>query len=165
MTDQMKLLSAIAGSSDQAWLMRCRDHNSKLGNQNIVEAVKRRLLDLGLEEALKKRPHGASFEERMDEALRVYEECLKHKHGRKQAAGYTRRSIRDHGYREALIRTVRKKESAGLALLAKHERLDCSYEQIAIDFAASEDLPEDVVKQALRTLERYKEEKTRLREG
>lgn len=44
----------------------------------------------------------------------------------------------------------------GLELLAKHDRLDCSYEQIAIDFAVSENLPEDVVEEAHRTLERYK---------
>jgi hypothetical protein len=156
----MKLLAAIACSSDQDWLIRCRNHNFKLGKMDIVDAAGRRLPDLGLEEALKSRPLDAGFEERMDEALRVYEECLKHKHGRKQAAGYTRRSIRNHGYREALIRPVRQKESVGLALLAKRERLDCSYEQIANDFAESKDLPADVVQQAFQTLERYKGGKT-----
>ena len=37
------------------------------------------------------------------------------------------------GPREALIRTIRRgKKTDGLKLLAEHDRLDCSYEQIAV---------------------------------
>jgi len=155
MNDQQQLLDRISQSSEPDWLVTCRDHNAKLGRRHIADAAHRRLLDVEFREAISLKPNASDFEARIEEAVRVYEECLKVKHGRKQAAAYTRRSIRDHGYREALIRTVRKKQSAGLELLAAHDRLDCSYEQIALDFAKSENLPEDVIEQAGRTLERY----------
>jgi len=81
----------------------------------------------------------------------VYRELLKYKHGRNQAAGYTEREIRKYGPREALIRTIRRgKQTDGLKLLAQHGRLDCAYEQIAIDHA--HELPEDVVARARQTL-------------
>ena len=102
------LLNAIACSSDRAWLERCRDHNAKLGRPSVVEAVSRRLRDLDLHTALRVRPEAHSVEERVVEAVRVYRELLKHKHGRNQAAGYTEREIRQYGPREALIRTIRR---------------------------------------------------------
>ena len=40
-------------------------------------------------------------------------------------------------------------------MLAEHERLDCAYEQIAIDYAP--ELPEDVVERARQTLAGVKE--------
>jgi hypothetical protein len=53
--------------------------------------------------------------------------------------------------REALIRTIRRgKKTDGLKLLAEHDRLDCAYEQIAIDHA--DEIPEDVVERARQTL-------------
>ncbi len=83
--------------------------------------------------------------------MRVYRELLRHKHGRGQAAGYTEREIRDYGEREAIIRTIsRGKKTEGLKLLAQHDRLDCAYEQIALDHA--DELPDDVVEQARQTL-------------
>jgi hypothetical protein len=85
------------------------------------------------------------------ESVRVYRELFKHKHGRRQAAGYTEREIRQYGPREALIRTIRRgKKTDGLKLLAEHDRLDCAYEQIAIDHA--HEMPEDVVQRARETL-------------
>jgi len=39
-------------------------------------------------------------------------------------------------------------------MLAKHDTLDCAYEQIAIDYHA--ELPEDVVKRARQTLTELK---------
>jgi hypothetical protein len=55
------------------------------------------------------------------------------------------------GPREALIRTIRRgKKTEGLLRLAEHDRLDCAYEQIAIDFAT--EMPEDVVIRAKKTL-------------
>jgi hypothetical protein len=148
------LLKAIAGSSDRAWLEQCRDHNAKLGKQNIVEATKRRLRDLELHDALSVRPNASSVEHRVIESVRVYRELLKHKHGRNQAAGYTEREIKQYGPREALIRTIRRgKKTDGLKLLAEHDRLDCAYEQIAIDYA--HEMPEDVVARARQTLAEF----------
>ena len=145
------LLEAIALSSDQFWLETCRDHNARLGRKEIVEAVRKRLQDLKLRQGLDFRPVSNSIEERVIESVRVYRELLKHKHGRNQAAGYTEREIRQYGPREALIRTIRRgKKTDGLKLLAQHDRLDCAYEKIAIDY--SHDLPEDVVRIAQQTL-------------
>ncbi|MSP45618.1 MAG: hypothetical protein EXQ83_07070 [Xanthobacteraceae bacterium] len=146
---------AIAHSSDQAWLERCRDHNRKLDNKEVVQAVERRLRDLNLHNALKIKLEAHSVEERVLESVRVHREFLKHKHGRNQAAGYTEREIRQYGPREALIRTIRRgKKTEGLKTLAEHNRLDCAYEQIAIDHA--HDLPEDVVECARQTLAEFK---------
>lgn len=145
------LLSAISRSTDSEWLKRCRDHNTKLGNQGIAAAAAQRLRDLELQHALRLRRDANSLEERVFESVRVYRELLKHKHGRNQAAGYTEREIKTYGPREALIRTIRRgKKTDGLKTLAEHDRLDCAYEQIAIDFA--HELPEDVVEKARATL-------------
>ncbi len=141
---ELNLLNAISTSSDLAWLKSCHSHNENLGRKTVVAAAEQRIRDLELQEALRVRPVTHSLEERVCESVRVYRELLKHKHGRNQAAGYTEREIKQHGPREALIRTIRRgKKTDGLALLAEHGRLDASYEQIAIDHAA--DLPEDVV--------------------
>ena len=149
MTD--KLLAAIAQSSDQAWLKQCRDHNLRLGRRDIVEAANLRLREVQLHDALRMRPITNSVEERVFESVRVYRELLKHKHGRNQAAGYTEREIRRYGPREALIRTIRRgKQTGGLKLLAAHDRLDCAYEQIAIDYA--DEMPQDVVDRARQLL-------------
>ena len=106
MTDN--LLKAIGRSSHRAWLKRCRDHNAKLKSWNIVEATEQRLRYLDLQDALKVKPEAHSVEERVLESVRVYRALLKHKHGRNQAAGYTEREIKQHGPREALIRTIRR---------------------------------------------------------
>jgi hypothetical protein len=112
------LLTAIANSSDRAWLKRCRDYNVEIGKMDVVQAADRRLRDLNLRAALKVVPKTHSVEERVFESLRVYRELLKHKHGRNQTAGYTERDIRNHGPREALIRTIRRgKKTEGLKLL------------------------------------------------
>ena len=128
------LLSAIASSVDRAWLKQCRDFNLRNGNKDVAAAVERRLRELDLGAALNIRADAHSVEERVEESVRVYRALLKLKHGRNQAAGYTEREIRDHGPREALIRTIRRgKQTDGLKLLAQHDRLDCAYEQIAVD--------------------------------
>ena|SRR5438105_1426129 len=150
MTDE--LLAAISKSSDRKWLIDCRAHNAKLGRKDVVAAADQRLRDLTLIAALKARSSADSIATRVQESVRVYRELLRHKHGRNQAAGYTEREIRNYGEKEALIRTIRRaKKTDGLKLLAKHDRLDCAYEQIAIDHA--NELPDDVVEQAKRTLD------------
>ena len=148
------LLDAIAKSRDRKWLIDCRAHNLKLGKKEVVAAVDQRVRDLNLDEALRRRTDANSVEERVRESVRVYRELLRHKHGRGQAAGYTEREIRDYGEREALIRTIRRgKKTDGLRLLAQHDRLDCAYEQIALDHA--DELPEDVVERARQTLDDF----------
>jgi hypothetical protein len=146
-----KLFAAVSGSSNRDWLERCRAHNAALGRREVVQAVDRRLADLALQQALHIRPEAHSVDERVYESVRVYEALLKHKHGRKQPAGYTRREIKQHGPLEALIRTIRRgKATDGLKLLAEHDRLDCAYEQIAIDH--QDEMPEDVVERARQLL-------------
>ena len=76
----------------------------------------------------------ADFEGRVAEALRVLEASLSLKNNRRQAAGYTRRSLRDNGPVEALRKVIAKRDSTGLRTLAEYGRLDCSFEQIALDF-------------------------------
>ena len=151
-----RLFEAIARSSDRVWLKRCRDHNIGLGQKAIVERVEQRLRDLDLGDALKMRLEAETLEARVYESLRVYREILKHKHGRNQAAGYTEREIKQKTPRGALIDTIRRgKKTDGLRQLAEFDRLDCSYEQIAVDFA--HELPEDVVERARQTLDELKQ--------
>jgi hypothetical protein len=136
-------------------LKRCRDHNASLKRETIVDAVERRLRDLNLHDALRVRPEAHSVEARVSESVRVYRELLKHKHGRNQAAGYTEREIRQYGPGDALIGTIRRgKKTDGLKLLAVNDRLDCAYEQIAIDHA--DEIPEDVVARARQAMAEYR---------
>jgi hypothetical protein len=74
--------------------------------------------------------------ERVQEAVRVYEEFLAYKHGGKRiSAARTRTMIKRWGEKEAVRRTVTNlKMSIGLDLLSKYGRLDCAYEQIILDF-------------------------------
>jgi hypothetical protein len=154
MTDS--LLSAIMRSVDQAWLMQCRKYNASIGKSDVVAAADRRLRDLDLRDTLRMRPEAHTVEARVLESVRVYRALLKHKHGRNQAAGYTEREIKQYGPREALIRTIRRgKKTDGLRLLAEHDRLDCAYEQIALDYA--QEMPDDIVEQALQTLREFEQ--------
>jgi hypothetical protein len=150
-----ELREAIAKSSDPAWLKRCREHNASLGRKDVVDRVEQRLRDLDLQNAIRIQPEAQTLEARVYESLRVYREILKHKHGRNQAAGYTEREIKQKKPRGALIDTIRRgKKTEGLKQLADFDRLDCSYEQIAIDFA--HELPGDVVERARQVLEELK---------
>jgi hypothetical protein len=131
------LLAAIAQSADRDWLQTCRRHNAERGRREVVEAADRRLRDLDLRDALRTRPETRGIEERVLESVRVYEALLQHEHGRRQPAGYTRRAIREHGPVGALIRTIRSgtRQTQGHKLLREYDRLDATYEQIAIDYA------------------------------
>ncbi len=142
-----QLLSRIAKSGDREWLKVCSIHNEGLGFGEVVEAVKQRLRDLDLQDAMCTRPTAGSLEARVMEALRIYEAVPLHKHGQRRLAGYTRKSLKNHGARESLIKIIRRgKETAGLQRLKQYDRVDCAYEQIALDFA--DGLPPDVVKKA-----------------
>jgi len=150
MTDM--LLSAIAQSKDRTWLTRCGDYNLREGRNDVATAVDQRLRQLEFDASIKARVDAKTVEDRVKESLRVYRALLKLKHGRNQAAGYSEREIRKYGYREALIRTIRRgKATDGLKLLAAHDRLDCAYEQIAIDHA--DEMPADVVEKARQLLD------------
>jgi hypothetical protein len=138
------VLGAIARSSDLGWLKECGAHNVKLCNLEVVQATKQHIRDVELAKALKVVQGTNTLEGRIMESLRVYREVLTHEHGRNQAAGHTERDIRKLGPRDALIKTIRTGKKTGN--LRDRGRLDCSYEQIAIDFG--DELPEDVVDQA-----------------
>jgi hypothetical protein len=145
------VLRAIAQSSDTGWLRQCAAHNVQLGSIEIAESARQRLREVELAMALKRVQGQNTLDGRIMESLRIYRELLKHKHGRNQAAGYTERDIKNFGPKGALIKTIRSgKKTDGLRNLKDHGRLDCSYEQIAIDFA--DELPEDVVNQARKAL-------------
>lgn len=146
------LLSVIAKSKDRTWLTRCREYNLSEGRKDVAAAVDRRLRELEFDASIKTRGNAKTVEDRVKESLRVYRALLKLKHGRNQAAGYSEREIRKYGHREALIRTIRRgKATDGLKLLAAHDRLDCAYEQIAIDHA--DEMPADIVEKARKLLD------------
>lgn len=144
------IYGAIRRSSEVHWLRQCRDAN-KDKDQGIFDAAGARLRDVEMAAALGLRLGGDTIESRVAESVRVYRIFLQAKHGRRQAAGYTERDIQMLGAREAVIKTVRSgRVTDGLRALQTVGRLDCSYEQIAIDFAA--DMPHEIVEQARATL-------------
>lgn len=146
-----KLLETVKASNDVTWLKGCLEHNRKIGNDAVAAAVTARMRDIELRNALNVKGGDGTLEGRVLESLRVYREILRHKHGKKLAAGYTERAIRNHGPKGALIVSLQsKKPTEGLLRLAEYDRLDCSYEQIAIDFA--NELPPEIVEQAKRNL-------------
>jgi len=147
----VSVFGATRDSFDTTWLKQCGDHNARSGNSDIAAAAYQRIRDVELAKALHIKQGANTLEDRVMESLRVYRAVLKHKHGRNQSAGYTERDIKKFGPKEALIKTIRTgRKTDGLKNLRDQGRLDCSYEQIAIEFA--EDLPEDVVAQARKTL-------------
>lgn len=128
----------IEKSTDRLWLSGFRARlalaapSGEAAVMRILAAIDQRLLQIDIGE-----PHpDMLFEERVEEAVRVYEQFLAFKHGGKRIkASRTRRMIDVHGSKEAVARTVRNmKTSPGLELLHKHGRLDCAYEQIILDF-------------------------------
>lgn len=128
----------IEKSNNRTWLSGFRANlvsialSGDVAAARIVTAIDQRLLQL---EIGSPRPD-MTFTERVEEAVRVYEQFLAVKHGGKRIkASRTRRMIQDHGPKEAVTRTVRDKTtSTGLELLHQHGRLDCAYEQIILDF-------------------------------
>jgi hypothetical protein len=132
-------ISSIRKSKDMAWLQGFRANMLIAGAPDIVGAIDTRLAELG-EDALRTaigRPLAdMTLTERVQEAVRVYEEFLAYKHGGKRiAASRTRAMIKRWGEKEAVRRTVKNLTmSTGLELLAKYGRLDCAYEQIILDF-------------------------------
>jgi hypothetical protein len=150
-------LASIAGSTDRGWLAQFRTKMVADEANDIVKAIDRRLDELdevAFRDAISVALRGSTIEERVDEAVAIYEAFLKYKHkGKAVQASRTKSMIKRHGYKKALIRTVvNSDKSSGLELLAKYGRVDCAYEQIMIDFA-SQFKPEEIAK-AIQNLER-----------
>lgn len=104
-----------------------------------VGAIDERLSELGeqaLHGAIGRPLAGMNLVERVHEAVRRCEQFLAYKHGGKRVpASRTRNMISRWGEKEAVRRTVTNlKMSTGLDLLAKYKLLDCTYEQIVLDF-------------------------------
>ena len=137
--DPSRTIELIGRSEDKEWLVRFRHNMVKENALDIVAALDRRLVALS-EEALRlsvgSSRSSLSLADRVEEALRVYELFLVHKHaGKRIRAGYSRRMITVLGPKGAVERTVMKSASStGFDLLRQFNRLDCSYEQIVIDF-------------------------------
>jgi hypothetical protein len=130
----------IKVSNDRNWLLGFRDRIGTEGQPEIVSAIDHRLTELAEQELRRKvgRALGteASLMERVQEALRVYQEGLNAKHGRCQPASRLRPMIEKWGEGETVRRLVTTHDkSTGLDLLDKIGRLDCAFEQIILDFA------------------------------
>ena len=137
--NMVKAVDSINQSTDKDWLKGFRTRMMAAGVKEIVDGVDRRLVelhDLALERAIGKPPADMTLNERVWEAIRVYEAFLAHKHGGKRVpASRTKDMIKRHGEKEAVRRTVKNLNmSNGLELLEQHGRLDCAYEQIILDF-------------------------------
>ena len=137
--NMVKAVDSINQSTDKDWLKGFRTRMMAAGVKEIVDGVDRRLVelhDLALERAIGKPPADMTLNERVWEAIRVYEAFLAHKHGGKRVpASRSKDMIKRHGEKEAVRRTVKNLNmSNGLELLEQHGRLDCAYEQIVLDF-------------------------------
>jgi hypothetical protein len=134
-------IASIMKSTDTAWLLTFRSNMVEAGASDIVAAIDERFRELNagaLQERIGQPIADMTLVDRVREAVRVYEEFLRHKHGGKRVrAARTNEMIRRWGEKEAVRRTVANLDmSNGLDLLARHGRLDCAYEQIILDFPA-----------------------------
>jgi hypothetical protein len=154
-----RAIQNITASSDRNWLFGFRKRIATQGQPQIVSAIDQRLSELDEQELRRKvgPPLGAeaSLVERVQEALRVYEEGLSAKHGRRQPAGRLRQMIERWGEKEAVRRLVTTHDkSTGLDLLDKMERLDCAFEQIILDFPREYDNDPQLISKARANLAR-----------
>lgn len=138
--DIEKSIESINTSADVNWLTSFRARMITAGVSEIVTAIDKRLVAI---EEMKFRKSvaessiaGLNLQQRVWESVRVYELFLARKHnGKNIKASRTRDMIKRLGEKEAAARTVRTQEtSTGLETLAEYDRLDCSYEQIILDF-------------------------------
>jgi hypothetical protein len=132
-------IRSIGASTEKIWLGSFRDRMAPVGETEIVSAIDRRLIELNQLQFRHRvgppLPASASLVERVQEALRVYEEGLALKHGRRQPAGRLRPMIMRWGEKETVRRTVANLDmSTGLEVLDQMKRLDCAFEQIILDF-------------------------------
>jgi hypothetical protein len=130
-------IPSIMRSHDKAWLTGFRARILHAGVPEVVAAIDKLLGELresSLRTAIVKPLGTLTLIERVEEAVRVCEEFLAHRHhGRRTPASRTRAMIKRWGHKEAVRRTVTNMNmSSGLELLVKYDRLD--YEQIIFDF-------------------------------
>ena len=150
-----RVVQNIRISNDRDWLVGFCDRIATEGRPEIVSAIDQRLTELAEQDLRRKvgPPLGAeaSLVERVQEALRVYEEGLSVKHGRHQPAGRLRPMIKRWGEKEAVRRLVTTHDkSTGLDLLPRMARLDCAFEQIILDFAGEYDNEPQLLAKAAR---------------
>jgi len=131
-------VASISASKDKGWLRGFRARMEPRGELQIVAAIDNRLAELDEMEfrsRIGSATVGLTLVERVRETVRVYEEFLARKHGKNIRASRTNAMIKRWGEKEAVRRTVTNLDmSNGLELLAQYGRLDCSYEQIILDF-------------------------------
>jgi hypothetical protein len=131
-------IDSIEASKDREWLQGFRARMIPAGESEIVAAIDKRLSELdelAFRRSIDSITKGLTLIERVREAVRVYEAFLARKHGKNIRASRTNAMIKRWGEKEAVIRTVTNMDmSNGLELLARYGRLDCSYEQIILDF-------------------------------
>jgi hypothetical protein len=136
--DPAVALPRISASTDRAWLEGFRDRMLASGHDDFVTAITERLnaLDeIEFQSRIARPMTEMTLAERVWEAIRVHEELLRKKNGKRTAAARSRAMIRKLGEKGAVIQTVVTQDSSTtLALLAKYDRLDCVYEQIILDF-------------------------------
>ena len=131
-------VASIKASSNEVWLRDFRARMVPAGETEIVAAIDTRLSELEeikFREGIARIIVGLSLPERVRDSVRVYEAFLARKHGKNVRAARTNAMIKRWGEKEALRRTVTNLNmSNGLELLGQYGRLDCSYEQIILDF-------------------------------
>ncbi len=131
-------IPSINRSKDTDWLTDFRARIVNLKVPKIVAAIDERLRELGehdLRVAIAKPLDDLTLVGRVEEAVRVSEEFLKYKHGRRVPTSRTKSMIVRWGHTEVVRRAVvNMNMSSDLELLAKYDRLDCAYEQIILDF-------------------------------
>lgn len=132
-------ISPILEAADRALLQGLRARLATAGAAEAVAALDAltRVLDRhALHGAIGRPRPDLTLEQRVQEAVRVFEVILAHKHnGRRVPASRSRAMIRRWGERETIVRIVGAPgASPGLAVLAVHGRLDCTYERIVLDF-------------------------------
>jgi hypothetical protein len=135
-----KAIASINASKDEVWLRGFRARMIAVGESEIVAAIDNRLAELDemrFRSGIGTRPTvGLTLAERVRESVRVVEAFLARKYGKNIRVSRTNTLIKRWGEKEAVRRTVATHDmSTGLELLAKYDRLDCSYEQIILDFA------------------------------
>lgn len=84
--------------------------------------------------AIRRHEGTPDFDGRVQEARRVVELLFSIRNGKPTHLSRTKPSFTRHGPVEAIRRIIAKRDSPGLRILADNNRLDCAFEQIALDF-------------------------------
>jgi hypothetical protein len=144
--------AAIADTQDVVWLRHFGEgleraakgmEDSDREIKNLRDMIAARCAELAkdaLRAKIKSPIAGATFIDRFNYALAVYEDCLSLAKGKRTSAGRTRQMIKKLGEAETVRHIVASMTtSSGLATLVEFGRLDCSFEQLVIDFPSEFD--------------------------